>query len=58
MVRYLTHLVNGIYKNAGISGAISQSGRHMGLTSLSEHGVRVHILMVIAGHANMSTTQR
>ena len=54
----LTHIVNGIYKNAGISGATSHSGRRTGLTNLSERGVRVRTLMAIAGHANMSTTQR
>ena len=54
----LTHIVNGIYKNAGISGATSHSGRRTGLTNLSERGVGVRTLMAIAGHANMSTTQR
>jgi len=54
----LTHIVNGIYKNAGISGATSHSGRRTGLTNLSERGVGVRALMAIAGHANMSTTQR
>jgi integrase/recombinase XerD len=54
----LTHIVNGIYKNAGISGATSHSGRRTGLTNLSERGVGVRTLMAIVGHANMSTTQR
>ena len=54
----LTHIVNGIYKNAGISGATSHSGRRTGLTNLSERGVGVRTLMAIAGHVNMSTTQR
>ena len=54
----LTHIVNGIYKNAGISGATSHSDRRTGLTNLSERGVGVRTLMAIAGHANMSTTQR
>ena len=54
----LTHIVNGIYKKAGISGATSHSGRRTGLTNLSERGVGVRTLMAIAGHANMTTTQR
>ena len=54
----LTHIVNGIYKNAGISGATSHSGRHTGLTNLSERGVGVRTLMAIEGHLNMSTKQR
>jgi integrase/recombinase XerD len=35
----LTHIVNGIYKNAGISGATSHSGRRTGLTNLAERFV-------------------
>jgi len=54
----LTHIVNGIYKNAGISGATSHSGRRTGLTNLAERGVGVRVLMALAGHSNMATTQR
>ena len=51
----LTHIVNGIYKGAGISGATSHSGRR---TGLSKRGVGVHVLKALAGHSNMATTQR
>ena len=54
----LTHIVNGIYKGAGISGATSHSGRRTGLTNLAERGVGVRVLMALAGHSNMATTQR
>ena len=54
----LTHIVNGIYKHAGISGATSHSGRRTGLTNLAERGVGVRVLMALAGHSNMATTQR
>ena len=54
----LTHIVNGIYKNAGISGATSHSGSRTGLTNLAERGVGVRVLMALAGHSNMATTQR
>ena len=54
----LTHIVNGIYKGAGISGATSHSGRRTGLTNLAERGVGVRTLMLLAGHSNMATTQR
>jgi len=53
----LTHIVNGIYKGAGISGATSHSGRRTRLTNLAERGVRVRTLMALAGHSNMATTQ-
>jgi len=54
----LTHIVNGICKGAGISGATSHSGRRTGLTNLAERGVGVRTLMALAGHSNMATTQR
>lgn len=54
----LTHIVNSIYKRAGISGATSHSGRRSGLTNLAERGVGVRTLMAIAGHAHMSSTQK
>jgi integrase/recombinase XerD len=54
----LTHIVNGIYKGAGINGATSHSGRRTGLTNLAERGVGVRVLMALAGHSNMATTQR
>ena len=54
----LTKIVNGIYKHAGISGPTSHSGRRTGLTNLAERGVGVRVLMALAGHSNMATTQR
>jgi len=54
----LTHIVNGIYKHGGISGATSHSVRRTGLTNLAERGVGVRVLMALAGHSNMATTQR
>jgi integrase/recombinase XerD len=46
--------VNGIYKGAGISGTTSRSG----LTNLAERGVGVRVLMALAGHTHLSSTQK
>lgn len=54
----LTQVVNAIYKHAGFDGATSHSGRRGFLTNLAEKGVSVRVMMALAGHANMSTTQR
>lgn len=54
----LTHIVNGIYKQAGLADATSHSGRRTGLTNLADKGVGVRVLMELAGHSNMATTQR
>jgi integrase/recombinase XerD len=54
----LTQVVNGIYKNAGLDGCSSHSGRRGFLTNLAEKGVSVRVMMALAGHANMATTQR
>ena len=50
--------MNDIYKNADIRGATSHSGRRTGLTNLAERGVGVRVLMALAGHSGMATTQR
>ena len=53
-----THIVGGIYRHAGVDGASSLSGRRGFLTRLSEKGVSVRVMMQLAVHAQMSTTQR
>jgi integrase/recombinase XerD len=47
-----------LYKNAGIAGASSHSGRKTFLTSLASQGVSVFVLAALAGHKSISTTQR
>ena len=54
----LTHIVNGLYRQAGLDGASSHSGRRGFLTKLSEKGVSVRVMMQLAGHSAMSTTQK
>lgn len=54
----LTHVVNGLYRQAGLRGATSHSGRRGFLSRLSEKGISVRVMMQLAGHSQMSTTQR
>jgi integrase/recombinase XerD len=54
----LTQVINGIYRNAGFDGCSSHSGRRGFLTNLAEKGVSVRVMMALAGHRNMATTQR
>jgi len=54
----LTHIVNGVYQQAGLAGASSHSGRRTFITTLAEKGVSARVLMSLAGHQNLSTTQR
>lgn len=54
----LTQFFHFLYKKAGIDGASSHSGRRSFLTSLSSKGISVRVLMSLAGHKHMSTTQR
>jgi len=46
-----------LYKQAGIAGASSHSGRRTFITALANKGVGVRVLMALAGHRNISTTQ-
>jgi integrase/recombinase XerD len=46
-----------MYKCAGITGASSHSGRRTFITNLADKGVGVRVLMSLARHANISTTQ-
>ena len=46
-----------LYKQAGIDGASSHSGRRSFITALANKGVGVRVLMALAGHRNISTTQ-
>lgn len=54
----LTHIINGLYQRAGLDGASSHSGRRTFITTLAEKGVSARVLMSLAGHQNLSTTQR
>ncbi len=47
-----------IYADAGIDGASSHSGRRTFVTNLAHKGVSAKVLMTLAGHRHMSTTQR
>jgi integrase/recombinase XerD len=54
----LCQLINGIYKEAGINGASSHSGRRGFITQLSNAGIGVKVIMELAGHRQLGTTQR
>lgn len=47
-----------LYKQAGIDGASSHSGRRSFITNLANKGVGVRVLMELASHKNLSTTQK
>ena len=54
----LTQYFHFLYKHAGIDGASSHSGRRSFITNLAAKGVSVRVLMSLAGHRNISTTQK
>jgi len=47
-----------LYRNVGLDGASSHSGRRSFLTGLANKGTAIHILKSLAGHRNISTTAR
>lgn len=46
-----------LYRNAGIDGASSHSGRRTFITTLASKGVSVRVLASLAGHRSIATTQ-
>lgn len=54
----LVQVFGRFYRKAGLSNASSHSGRRSFLTGLAHQGVNVRVLAALAGHKNISTTQR
>ena len=54
----LTQHFHYLYRRAGIDGASSHSGRRSFITSIASKGVSVRVLMSLAGHKNLGTTQK
>ena len=54
----LCQLMHKIYKDAQLTGASSHSGRRGFITKLADKGVGVRVLMALAGHKSIATTQR
>ncbi len=46
-----------LYKRAGVAGGSSHSGRRTFITNLASKGVGVRVLMSLAGHRHIGTTQ-
>ena len=54
----LCQVFSRIYIAAGLKGATSHSGRRTFITMLASKGVSAKVLMHLAGHKHLSTTQR
>ncbi len=54
----LCQLLGQLYKSAGLDGATSHSGRRWFITRLAHSGVSPKVIMTLAGHRNLTTTQR
>ncbi len=54
----LCQLMGLLYRQAGLDGASSHSGRRWFITRLAHAGVSAKVIMQLAGHKNLGTTQR
>jgi integrase/recombinase XerD len=54
----LTYTMTMLYKNSGLYGCSSHSGRRTFITKLSSKSVPLKVLMEMVGHRNLQTTQR
>ena len=54
----LTVFFHHLYRHVGIESASGHSGRRTFISNLASRGVSAKVLMELAGHKNLSTTQR
>lgn len=54
----LCQLLGRIYVSAGLIGASSHSGRRWFITRLAHSGISSKVIMTLAGHRSLATTQR
>ena len=54
----LCQLMGQLYRAAGLDGASSHSGRRWFISRLAHAGTSPKVIMVLAGHRNLTTTQR
>ncbi len=54
----LCQLFGERYKRAGIDGASSHSGRRSFITKMAHSGISPKVIMTLAGHKHLGTTQR
>lgn len=54
----LCQLFGELYRRAGIDGASSHSGRRSFITKLAHSGISAKVIMELAGHKHLTTTQR
>lgn len=54
----MCQLFSQLYAQAGIDGATGHSGRRTFITKLASNGVSAKVIMTLAGHRNLATTQR
>jgi integrase/recombinase XerD len=52
----MARFLKGLYREAGIAGASSHSGRRTLITRLAERGIDLKAIAEIAGHASIRTT--
>jgi integrase/recombinase XerD len=54
----LCQLFGTLYRRAGIDGASSHSGRRSFITKMAHSGISPKVIMTLAGHKSLHTTQR
>ena len=54
----LCQLMGDLYGQAGLDGASSHSGRRWFITKLAHSGISPKVIMQLAGHQHLTTTQR
>lgn len=54
----LCQLMGDLYEQAGLDGASGHSGRRWFISKLAHSGISAKVIMTLAGHKHLTTTQR